>query len=646
MRSPTLWALLALPALGQNWPQWGQNPQHTGWTGVAGQTPSQILQDIISDPFVRAEQADGGGDLLAHYQAAIVDGDDVFMLLKTGGWVPCDPPGTGNPYPCGANAWNSQIWNEVRLHWENGALVEKWRFASAWKPTPNAGGLGGWEPVFHPVLAGGYLYIPGPAGAVSKVNREDGSLVAWLSPSLNHWFDGPNLNAYVAGPLTVDNSGNVYYSAIALNPSNPWGMNVASAWLVKIGADDSIRIVDFASLVPGAPAAVDGCFTSFDGNSLPWPPSPDAVPPKSACGSQRPGLNIAPSVAPDGTVYIVSRAHLNSRYSYLVAVNPDLTPKWSASLRDRLSDGCGGTTSGCREGAAPGVDPATNQPPAGRVIDSASSSPVVAPDGSVLYGAYTAYNYQRGHLFHFSANGDFLNSYNFGWDTTPAVYAHDGTYSVILKDNHYETGSYCGDPRFCPVGAPGPYLITQLDAALKPEWTFQNSNTRSCARRTDGSLTCVSDHPGGFEWCVNAAAVDVNGSVYANSEDGNLYVIGQGGTLRSQLFLNLALGAAYTPISIGPDGKIYAQNDGHLLVVGQPPRQPPPVKYQVLRWLQRGQDVDLAGPADFEDRSAAVAQDIWSRGLLDRRCHRSGWRHTKCLPARMPDRWRSSGGRS
>jgi len=69
-------------------------------------------------------------------------------------------------------------------------------------------------------------------------------------------------------------------------------------------------------------------------------------------------------------------------------------------------------------------------------------------------------------------------------------------------------------------------------------------------------------------WCVNAPAVDVNGTVYANSEDGNVYVIGQQGFLQSQLFLNLAIGAAYTPISLGPDGKIYTQNDGHLFVIG------------------------------------------------------------------------------
>jgi len=57
--------------------------------------------------------------------------------------------------------------------------------------------------------------------------------------------------------------------------------------------------------------------------------------------------------------------------------------------------------------------------------------------------------------------------------------------------------------------------------------------------------------------------------VYANSEDGNLYVINQGGGLRTNLFLNLAVGAAYTPISISPDGKIFSENFGTLFVVGR-----------------------------------------------------------------------------
>jgi outer membrane protein assembly factor BamB len=63
--------------------------------------------------------------------------------------------------------------------------------------------------------------------------------------------------------------------------------------------------------------------------------------------------------------------------------------------------------------------------------------------------------------------------------------------------------------------------------------------------------------------------VDANGVVYANSEDGNLYAISQGGTLKGNIFLNQALGAAYTPLAIGPDGRIYTENKGILFAIGQ-----------------------------------------------------------------------------
>ncbi len=37
----------------------------------------------------------------------------------------------------------------------------------------------------------------------------------------------------------------------------------------------------------------------------------------------------------------------------------------------------------------------------------------------------------------------------------------------------------------------------------------------------------------------------------------------------ARIFLNRAIGAAYTPVSLGPDGRIYALNDGVLFVLGK-----------------------------------------------------------------------------
>ena len=130
---------------GVNWPQWGQNPQHTGTINVAGQSIDQKLADIVYDPFVPDEQSFTGGELLAHYQVPILDGEDVFMEFKAGSF----PQNADDPF-------QFEIWREKRLHWQGGQLEEKWDFQSDWKSLPFLY-VGGWEPVFHGVLANDFI---------------------------------------------------------------------------------------------------------------------------------------------------------------------------------------------------------------------------------------------------------------------------------------------------------------------------------------------------------------------------------------------------------------------------------------------------------------------------------------------------------
>lgn len=486
------------------WLQWGRNAQHNGDSLVVGQSPQAQLADVNFDPFVAQEQAENRqGALTAHYQAPLVDGDTAFMEVKTGVYTPCSPPGSHVPYPCGPDAWNWEIWNERAFSWQNGSFVEKWNFQSDWKPEPNSNvndvggkngyGLLGWEPVFHAAVNGGHVFVPGASGSVYELNEADGSAVAHFTPF------GSDPNTYVSGPLTADASGNIYYNAMALDATRPWTKDVTGAWLVKIAPDGTSHLAEYKKLISGAPRR---CF------NLP-------------CGSQRGAINVAPAVSPDGkTLYTVSRSHIFSTATFLLAVNAsDLTPKWQVLMFDLLG-----------------------QYTDNFALDQSSSTPAVAPDGSIFFGASNlARGAGDGNLLKFSPDGTFLASFTFGWDITPAIYPHDGTYSVIIKNNYYATR--------------GPYFITQLNSALKPEWSFKNK-------------TFNSTHPNGYEWCVNAPAVDANGAVYANSEDGNIYVINQGGTLNSQIFLKVAIEAAYTPIAIGPDGLIYAENDGDLFVIG------------------------------------------------------------------------------
>lgn len=576
------------------WSQWGRNAQHSGNVDALGQPLNQKIADIIYDPFVEQEKAEnvplfGEPVLTAHYQSTLVDGNSFYMVQKTGTYIPCHP--TGQWYlgeQCGPNTWDQMIWNVARYDWTNGQPVQTWIYATDWKPEPNltniknfTAGLSGWEPVFHPALAAGFLYVPGASGTVWKVDTATGQYVSHINPFANQTIDAAN--TFVSSPLTADDDGNIIYNVLELKlPGDPYTRrDIGGAWLVKVRPDDSSATVDYHTLTPNAPPGgsfhCPGNFyeTNYTGHAMPWPPSLTAKPLNNfPCGSQRPPMNLAPAVAHDGTIYTASMGHFNPWVTYMIAVNPDMTLKWATSMRRRLTDGCGvllpiapqGNTSipnSCRFGTTVGFDPTVNDYGSVLLSDLASSTPSILPDGSILMGALENYNFGRGHMMHFAPDGRFLNAYPFGWDNTPASYEHDGTYSIVLKDNHYPGTAYCFIPGVpvCTAIPGAAYYVSQIDPNMNLEWSFQNT-------------TIDSTHPYGYEWCVNAPVIDKKGIVYATSEDGQVYSIPQGHkgvftTPQQKIFLLEALGAAYTPMAIGEDGKEYSQNNGHLFVIGR-----------------------------------------------------------------------------
>jgi hypothetical protein len=528
------------------WPQFGRDATHTGAAPNVGQPLQVVAASVVMDPFADFERSIMGDDLFVHYATPLIDGDDVFVEIKGGTYT--------------INNWSTQTWGVQALRWQGSTLVPRWTVFSDWKPVPFTGGGVGpvFEPVFQPALANGYLFMPGLGGSVLRVNRDTGQII--------DRFGGPqplDSNAFVCGPIVADAAGNLFYNVIALAPNLPWNNDVRDAWITRITPNFAVSMGHLSNLVAQAPAATAQCVGAFSNSELPWPPSPNAVPASISCGSQRPGLNVAPAVAADGSVYTISRAHFNSRYTYLVALDSNLTPKWSASLRDRFNDGCNvllppnGTPGGCRVGAIQGVDPSDNTPGAGRAIDDSSSSPLIAPDGSIFYGAFTRYNYFQGHLMHFSTSGTYLGAYRFGWDITPAIFPRVNGYSIITKENHYPAGSYCDDANHCPSVRrptdPSGYFVTRLDESLAVEWTVRNPNNQ--------------------EWCVNGPAVDRNGVSYVNAEDGFLYAIGTDGKIRESIMLTEALGQAYTPVAIDDSGRIYAEKAGRLFAVTGMPRR-------------------------------------------------------------------------
>ncbi|HEX3766316.1 MAG TPA: hypothetical protein VHW23_46810 [Kofleriaceae bacterium] len=554
----------------ESWRQWGSNPAHGGASCVTGQPLRTALSSTVYDPFLAREIDDAGGVLLVHYPAPLIDGDDLYMMTKRGTYTPCTVGDSGPSCldPDELHRLDSQIWTEQRFAVSPSGVPDlQWSFDSDWKPEPGVR----FEPMFQPALAGELIAIPGAGGALWELDRGSGHVVRHVQP-LGAATDP---DTYVAGGLAVGADGTIYYNALKLDHDQPF-VRPSQAWLVAVAPDGTARTADYTALVPGAPAAGDPCFGTYDPmTALPWPPANSdgslVAPPAAPCGPQRPGINTTPAVGADGTIFVVSRAHANPRYAYLAAVGPDLQPRWASSLRDVLHDDCGVSTpsdatatdqtSDCRTGTPDGVERVTGLAPAGRVDDQSSSSPVALPDGGVLYGAFTGYNSSRGHLFKLDRTGALAATFDFGWDSTPAVFGGPDDYKIVIKDNHYGTDAAGVDT--------GPFYITELDAQLHIVWQFQSTNTKSCARQPDGTIACIDDHPHGFEWCINAPAVDRDGTVYANSEDGTTYAIAADGTLRDALFLDQALGAAYTPVALDHRGRVFALNGGRLTVLGR-----------------------------------------------------------------------------
>jgi hypothetical protein len=150
-------------------------------------------------------------------------------------------------------------------------------------PNGGAAGLGGWEPVFHPILGNlCFVYVPGASGTLFKVNKFTGDMITRIN-----LFDDMDPHTFVSDIPVADNRGHIYYNVIQLAAApNPWSVDVVEAWLIKVDFFDQVSKVRYRDLIPDAPTM---CIGSFSPALLPWPPAPEAQPAMIPCGAQRPG---------------------------------------------------------------------------------------------------------------------------------------------------------------------------------------------------------------------------------------------------------------------------------------------------------------------------------------------------------------------
>jgi hypothetical protein len=387
-----------------------------------------------------------------------------------------------------------------------------------------------WVPSYNPTYTStGRLYFPGAGGTLLYTDNADststpttGRLAFFGIANYNANPGAYNSTVFIDTPITSDNAGDVYFG-FRVTGSNPSGLVSGIA-----------RIDEFGNGTWIAAATATGDVSA------------DQMP-----------HNSAPALSNDGrTLYVAVRNDSTTYYAYLVALDSTtLTPLARVFLYD------------------PNGNP-------GRVSDDSTSSPTIGPDGDVYFGILEnpyAYNHDRGWLLHFSP--DLQTEYtpgDFGWDDTPAIVpatmvpSYHGTSSYLLfsKYNNYNDG----------LGGDGINKIAILD----PHAIQVDPQTGATVMKevlTIAGPTPDPANPGGVkEWCINAAAVDpFHKAVYANSEDGKLYrwnLVTD--TLDQSITLTGGVGEAYTPTAIGPDGTVYAINEGVLFAVGSATLTPVP----------------------------------------------------------------------
>ena len=392
----------------------------------------------------------------------------------------------------------------------------------------------GWVPVYQPVLAqspGGIrLYYPGAGGTIYYIENVDSD--ATNVPVQQCFYtnmDGYTSNAtgfndtvFINTPITADTNGVIFFG-FRVQGTAPDPLNTTNGGFARIDAAGN------ATYVLADTAAADPRIS-------------------------RDSHNCAPALSNDGTTLYVAVKGTNAVYAYLLGLDSTtLATKYRVLL----------------------LDP-RNQNTAS-VLDDATASPMVAPDGDVFFGVQgNPNNGSRGFLLHFTADLQTQKPPGgFGWDFTAAIvptnmvpsYTGNSPYLLFSKYNNYGSA----------VDGNGVNRIALLDPSATQIDPHPTANGLVEMREVMTVIGCTPDsdfqgpnYPYAVrEWCINTAAVNpATASVFAPCEDGRIYRWNLAlNSLTEVTDLGPGFGEPYVPTVVGPDGTVYTLNGGTLFAL-------------------------------------------------------------------------------
>ncbi len=262
-------------------------------------------------------------------------------------------------------------------------------------------------------------------------------------------------------------------------------------------------------------------------------------------------INQAPSIGPDGTIYLPTRFNNGTNYlANLYALNPDGTKKWNYTILDGiLNENCYNYFVGSPAITADGTIYIT-----GEFHDNTRTYGMVYafnPDGTVKWKYILnegAAVYMSGSPAVWTDGTIYFSSsyYEGGWNAKLNALNPDGTKKWEYGVSEGQYGDNVPSPAIAPDGTI--YFVYHV-------WSYSDRTVNLCAFNQNGNIIWVYQFNGGVRSHPTVAS---DGTIYLASDDSKLYAINPNGTFK---WLYAAEKGDYsyfaTAPSVSKDGTIY-----------------------------------------------------------------------------------------